>query len=309
MPVNPADDVPWFRPHVTALTDAIVYTLAYADVFNYPLTVPQIHRYLIGLAASRAEVERVLVDGDTAHHDWEVEDGYYTLPGRGELVALRRRRESIAASLWRRAVRYGHLIARLPFVRMVALTGALTMGNVESSDDIDFLMVTEPGRLWLARIFVIGLIVKPGGLFGDEVCPNYFLTTETLTLTEQNLFTAHELAQMTPLYGLGVYWQMRRANTWMESFLPNAQDVPTMPRALTPHTYRVAHWLTEPLLRTQVGAWLERQERRRKIPSLAALSNAGAETNFDAEQCKGHLGNHSHTAYAAFQQRIQQFRR
>ena len=55
------------------------------------------------------------------------------------------------------------------------------------------------------------------------LCPNYFLAESALRLSTQNLYTAHELTQMVPLFGLPVYQAMRRLNTWTDRFLPNAQ--------------------------------------------------------------------------------------
>jgi hypothetical protein len=40
----------------------------------------------------------------------------------------------VASRMWPQAARYAQAIARLPFVRLVALTGALTMDNVDPGD-------------------------------------------------------------------------------------------------------------------------------------------------------------------------------
>ncbi len=45
------------------LKNAILQTAAYADVFDYPLTSAEIHRYLTGVRTSREAVEQVLEEG------------------------------------------------------------------------------------------------------------------------------------------------------------------------------------------------------------------------------------------------------
>ena len=47
-------------PDPSELDLAIVSALAYADVFDYPLTVAQIHRYLVRTPATMAQVEAAL---------------------------------------------------------------------------------------------------------------------------------------------------------------------------------------------------------------------------------------------------------
>ena len=42
------------------LAQAILQTLHYADLFDYPLTLAELHRYLIGYRADAAAVEREL---------------------------------------------------------------------------------------------------------------------------------------------------------------------------------------------------------------------------------------------------------
>src|SRR5207244_2712587 len=77
--------------------------------------------------------------------------GYYYLASRAALVAIRRERAAVSKRLWRRARRYARLVAGVPFVRLVAVTGALAMDNVGQRVDVDLLVATEPGRVWIAR--------------------------------------------------------------------------------------------------------------------------------------------------------------
>ena len=118
------------------------------------------------------------------------------------------------------AARYGALIAKLPFVRMVAVTGSLAVENAEAADDIDYLIVTSKGRLWLPRAMTI-LVVRLGGLRGVTLCPNYLLSESALALSERDPYTARELFQMRPLIGHDVHARMLAANMWCRELLPN----------------------------------------------------------------------------------------
>src|SRR5262245_48045099 len=107
-------------PTLSDLDWAILQAVAYADVFGYPLTSVEIHRYLVGLSAPLAEVQAILRNGRLVPHYLAECNSYFTLSGREALVETRRHRAAVASSLWPRAVRYGQMIARLPFVRLVA---------------------------------------------------------------------------------------------------------------------------------------------------------------------------------------------
>lgn len=302
---------------------AILQAVAYSDIFDYPLTGAEIHRYMVGIGASLESVQ-ALLSGDSLSARLSHRSGFYLIPGRDPIVETRRRRSEVAASMWPRARRYGATIARLPFVRMVAVTGALAMDNVDPNTDIDYLVVTEPGRLWLCRAMVVAF-VRLAARRGDLICPNYFLSAQSLALGEPDLFTAHELVQMVPLAGLDTYRQMCRLNSWAGWFLPNAFNAPRRagpeapPVALhrdgaslqdgvaKPRASRAA----ESALRSPIGASLERWEMRRKVRKLSGQAESGeatcdfpAEIDLTADHCKGHFDSHRRRTIDAYSQRL-----
>lgn len=285
-----------------SLERAIVQTVAYADVFDYPLTPDEIQRYLIGQNASRATVRSALANTDLYRGALSRASRYLTLAGREAIIDIRRERTATSVELWRRAVRYGRFIGNLPFVRMVAVTGALAMDNV-ADGDIDYLVVTEPGRLWLCRATVVAL-VKVAARRGVTLCPNYFLSENALVLEERNLFTAHEVAQMVPLSGQNTYDRLRQLNRWSDRFLPNASGpprrfAPAPPRAEKPRA------LAEAAMRSRLGGHLERWEMSRKMRKLSSRGQGHVEAAFDVDWCKGHFGDHGQSTLARYEARMQ----
>ncbi|MGQ9491607.1 MAG: hypothetical protein ACUVR4_11995 [Anaerolineae bacterium] len=230
-------------------------TVAYSDIFQYPLRAEEIHRYLIRWRTSLDEVYTALASSNLRPHRLAQVGDYYTLRGREAIVETRRRRASTSLVLWQRAIFWGRRMASLPFVRMVAVTGALLVDNSEAGDDLDYLIVTEPGRLWLCRALVIGL-VRLAARQGDIICPNYFISERALKVKEHSLYTAREMAQIVPLFGYTLYRRMRELNPWVEEWLPNAVG---LPRPMPTGDAAAPRWcpLAEAVLRSPLGAgWI-----------------------------------------------------
>lgn len=288
------------------LESAILETVLYADVFDYPVTAGEIHRYLVACATSQEAVRQTLDGSLLPGGHLEGQHGFYFLPGRRSLVPLRQHRASVARSLWQHAYRYGAWVARLPFVQMVAVTGALAVDNVDEDADIDYLIVTEPGRLWLCRALVIGL-VRWAARRGHVICPNYFLSERALVIYERNLYTARELAQMVPIAGFSIYQRMRQLNAWTDDMLPNAKGPPRM-TAPEPAFNTFVRSGLERALRTRVADRLEAWEMRRKIRKFerqAAHATARDEVAFCAEWCKGHFDGHARAVLWSYSQRLE----
>lgn len=292
-------------PHSThstfgaALETAILQTVAYVDGFDYPLTAAEIHRYLIGMTATREQVRKMLKNGRLVPGQLSRQGEHYMLPGRESIASVRRQREAIAQQMWPHASKYGHLIAHLPFVRMVSVTGSLAVNNAIEGADIDYLVVTENGRLWLTRAFVI-FIVRLAAQRGVALCPNYFLSQRALHISDQNLYTAHELVQMVPLSGLTVYRQLQQVNEWTGSYLPNA-DWSGNGQSYTPSVYHPRR-LAEFTLSMGLGNRLEQWEMQRKIRKFSGQQTA--EADFSPDWCKGHFDEHARYILDNFDKRV-----
>jgi hypothetical protein len=282
------------------LLHSVRHTMAYADVFEYPLTAPEVYRYLTSTNATIAQVTRALSDKSLFSQTEE----FFTLPGREEIVETRKRRAQVAARLWSKAARYGRIIAQLPFVRMVAVTGSLAVNNTDEGKDVDFMIVTAPNHLWTSRALAL-LIARIARLEGICLCPNYLITTTALELKERSLYVAHELAQMVPLSGMEIYDEILRLNHWIYDFLPNASGAPELlHRTQRIEGRSVIQKCLEFILNLPIGAWLEKWEMNRKMERLTREQAHSLESFFSADVCKGHGDRHGETIATALALRL-----
>ena len=283
---------------------AILRTLIYADIFDFPLTPAEIRHYLIGQSASQETVERALEASAWLAERVTRVNGYYVLRGRTDIGWLREMRKQNSRRMWPSARRWGYALGCLPFVRMVAITGALAVNNSPPGDDIDLLVVTTPGRVWLGRAFAVGLVYL-ARRFGVELCPNYVLSRSVLAQDRRDLFAAHDLAQMVPLVGQPVYEEMRVANRWVHEYLPHAEgplhsETDLEPRGLA----RFLKGSSERLLSGRIGDALETWERRRKLRKFApSAARPGSGAQIDADHVKGHFNDYSQPVLEQFQKR------
>ena len=279
---------------------AVFHTLAYADVFDYPLTAPEVYRYLTSAKGTVEEVSRALSDKSL----FSQIDDYFTLCGREHIVETRKRRAQVAVRLWTKSTRYGRVIASLPFVKMVAVTGSLAMNNTDEGTDVDYLIVTAPNRLWTCRALIL-LVARVAKLEGVHLCPNYLITTNALALKEKSLYVAHELAQMIPLSGMEIYDEIRRRNDWIGEYLPRASGAPEPPEAAAPvKRSSVIQRALELVLRLPFGHWFEKWEMDRKIERLTREQSHSLESHFSADVCKGHIDKHGENVVTALAVRL-----
>jgi hypothetical protein len=284
---------------------AIVRAVAYADVFDAPLSRNHLV-VALDCRATAAMVDAALDDPSWAAGFLDIGAADLTLAGRGHLRAGAAERRAVSRRRWRAASRSGRVLGALPFVRSVAVSGSLAVDGADADADIDLFIVTAAGRLWLARRMVVG-VVRLAGLAGVRLCPNYLVAESALDLDDRTSFVAHELAQLVPISGRAVHATLLARNGWAAAFLPNAFAPPARPgrgeRTVPPPrpARRIAEWL----LRRPVLDRLERWELDR-MRRLHPEGPAGAdEARFDPERCKGHLVPNGRRTLAAWTARLE----
>ncbi|MBI4491795.1 MAG: hypothetical protein HY690_03270 [Chloroflexi bacterium] len=276
-----------------AVRSAVRAALVYADLFDYPLRAEEVRRFLPGCPATGSEVGAALAD-------WPSRLGLHFLPGREHLVELRLARAQWAAATLPEARRYGRLLWSLPFVEMVGLTGSLAVRNADPGEDLDFMLVTRPGRLWTVRALTIG-VVRLARLRGVCLCPNYLLASRALALRQRSLFVAHELAQLVPLHGFAAYRALLAANPWALELLPNAEPYPASAvDDCLAGARRSVRLLAERCLAAEVGNRFEAWEAGRKIARFRAEAGQDTELAFSPDECKGHFERHGRRIMATY---------
>lgn len=286
-----------------AVQTATLQTIIYADIFDFALNSEEIHRYLLyHLPVSLEQVQQALCS-EELRSQILTDDNYFALQTNHHAIQRRHASEQVADQFWKQASYFARWLAAIPFVEMVALTGALAMRNPGSErDDFDFLIVAHPGRVWFVRACSV-LLVRGVRLFGNEICPNYILASDQLRQKRQDLFIAHEIAQMRPLFGWKIYRRMLQENQWTRSMLANAAPF----SACTDHAQplkRLLEWLLSGAFGDLLDRW-EYNRRARKL-RLQALHPQSAAV-IDHHHVKGHFHDHGTHILEAYETRIRDF--
>ena len=279
------------------LPQAILHTVAYSDIFDYPLTAREIHRYLTGVHASLEEVVQAVEENDLIARTGD----YFTLPGREDIVRIRNQREAKSRELMPRAIQYGRVLGALPYIRMVALTGSLAVMNVSRDQDFDYMLVTVPGRVWTARAFALAFN-RLTRLQGRTLCPNLIISETMLEWPLHDLYSARELYQMILIKGRDVYSRLIDANQWAKELLPNAQVLE--PQANNQTSDVSMQKLLELPLQGKLGNQFEKWEMKRKIARFSRQAGFGDETIFNAEVCQGNFHHHRQRTREVFEERL-----
>ena len=214
------------------LEKAILKTLAFFDVFDYPLTLVEIYKWLyqpdksyqlfeISQALASPNLEKAIA----------AEKSFYFLAGRQSLVNARLERYQIAEKKFKIAKKLIFWLRWLVFIEMIAVCNNAAYSNASQKSDVDFFIIVRQGRLWWSRLAVTLLATllrlrRHGQKTTDRVCLSFYLADSHLNLADISLkpvdpYLVYWLATLAPVYDLDIYQRFIGANRWLTNYLPN----------------------------------------------------------------------------------------
>ncbi len=289
------------------LRRSVLAALAYFDVFDFPLTLVEIARFLPRSSPAEKELPALTDIRKTLRRCPVGErEGYFFLAGRDAIVDRRREKYLLAAGKYRKARLLAACLRLLPSVRLVAVCNSLAIYNAERDSDIDFFVVTRPGAVWFTRLVTTGAV----SLFGlrpdartqrDRYCLSFFVTENALDLSSLALpsgdtYLRYWLATLQPLYDAGgVMDRLMAANAWL------ARDLP----AYAPATRSAAPPDRRPARSNPFEGMARRLQWRLFPRSISAAANRDSRVVVYDDVLKFHVKDRRAEIEAAYRGRLQ----
>lgn len=209
------------------IREAILDMVAYFAVFGLPVDMNRLNS-LLSVRASHLAVRSIVQDLVRTGDLIMVEDKY-GLAGIKysglEMMALRQE------FLMRKARRIGRIIGLVPFIKAVCVINSVAIGNVHQDSDIDLLIITTPGRVFVAKGLLWKLfhwlrIIETEEHKAGQFSLGMFLTTRGVVF-ERDIMQQNEpdlvyrLLTVEPVYGARRWFEVLRASPFIKAAVPN----------------------------------------------------------------------------------------
>lgn len=204
---------------MTAVQLQILKTLAYFDIFHYPLTNEEIKNFC-AISTSQVFINEQLVLLINSKNIYKI-DEFYSLHDNLFLALRRHNGNKKAVEEMAKALKASQILYKFPFVEGLALSGSLSKNYADENSDIDFFIITKANRLWIART-LMHVFYKFALMTGRErlFCMNYYVDENGFEIEEKNIFTAMEIVTLIPIRGLNVVSRFINKNNWVKDFFP-----------------------------------------------------------------------------------------
>ena len=214
---------------ISNLDRAILKTIIYFDLFDFPLTAWEVYKNLIyDYPVSFSQIKKTLKNLKTPV---SYREGFYFLQNREELIAKRKKKYLLADVKTKIAKHNLKLLRRVGGVEAIFVCNDLSYANATENSDIDLAIICAPGKIWSVRFWTT-LIMKllyrrPTSTDKkNKICLSFFLCAANLNLEpyayQNDFHFAFWHKQFWPLYDPKDYYlKIWEANRWSSNLLKN----------------------------------------------------------------------------------------
>jgi hypothetical protein len=232
---------------------SLMRTIIYFDVFLYPLNKQELFQYCDHKISDSAPVENALnwlcINGYLSQ-----DSGFYYIGNDAFKVQRRLDGNKLAAERMKDARFYSKIVAAFPFVRAVCISGSLSKNYMDSKSDIDYFIITVPGRLWLCRSLLV--LFKKIFLLNSHknFCINYAVDANHMAIEERSIYAATETLLLLPMFNQELYRNFLNTNKWSRDYYPNFTAVYDIPEIKSQFFKNALEWI----LSNKFGDLMER---------------------------------------------------
>lgn len=309
------------------LEQAILRTVLYFDIFEYPLTATEIWKYLYRPELPESErdlmtIIEVLQRSDYLRERLTLVEGFYCRRGRESIIPERKRKNDRVDHQMRKTLRMVRWLRIFPWVRMIGIISSLPLGNVKQGSDIDLFIVAKKDTIWLTRLWVAGFLKilrqRPDTKEKkDRFCLSFFVTEDALDVSRasfghDDIVFQYYILSIMPLYDpTRIYERFLEANAWLKKYVPNG-FFPQIPvkQVGRPRWLALLHWFidsaTWPFFNGRLSDWYCNLQLRILPQNLKAIANIDTRVIISDQMLKFHDKDNRHQILKEWHERIHQ---
>jgi hypothetical protein len=222
---------------MNSLHGAVLATLVYYDILDYPLTSFEIHKYLInpkrftksGVGVGNIELKEIntLLGEFVRSGVVGKKNRFYYLFRKDDICRLRVKREKISSQKWKKFLKLSKWLTTAPYLRGVFASGSMALGNTDNDSDFDVLVIAKKNRIYTCRFFlwlISSMLRARRGRYDkvapDKFCFNHYISEDGLYLSHQSLFNAQTYIHLKPVFiDPFLTEKFYSANRWINNYV------------------------------------------------------------------------------------------
>lgn len=221
---------------------AIINVIAFFDMFDYPMTDFEIWQYL-DYECDFSDVRNILINEPLDCIN--TKNGFYFLKGRQDIIITRMRRYNYANRKIKKTMSIIRLFKFIPWIKMIGIGNIIGSNNMRDNSDIDLFIITEKKRVWITRLFCVGIAkllrIRPTAEEQrDKICLSFYISEDVMNIKNMMLnedkicikennpdnYFIYWLAGIVPLYNVDdSYEKFILENNWLKYYLPNWKKI------------------------------------------------------------------------------------